>query len=91
MQDLAEYWQHEFDWRKVEAEINAYDNYKLLVNGVDVHFIHQRSSAPDAIPLIFTHGWPGSVFEAFKIIKLLTSPSNAPDSRNPLCRLHASS
>ncbi len=74
MQELAEYWQHQFAWQKAEDKINAYKNYKLLVNGIDLHFIHERSSDPTAIPLIFIHGWPGSFVEAFKIIGMLTKP-----------------
>ena len=74
MQELAHYWEHEFDWRKAEAKLNSYHNYKLFVNGIDVHFIHERSPDPNAIPLIFIHGWPGSIIESFKIIRLLTHP-----------------
>ena len=77
-QELAHYWQHDFDWQKAEDKINSYKNYKLLLNGIDVHFIHQRSPNPDAIPLIFIHGWPGSFVEAFKIIGLLTNPGTTP-------------
>jgi len=72
-QELAEYWRNEFDWRKAEAQLNSFKQYKLRVNGIDLHFIHERSHDPDAIPLIFSHGWPGSFVEAFKIIPLLTA------------------
>lgn len=86
-QELADYWENEFDWRKPEAKINSYHNYKLEVNGIDVHFIHERSSDPGAIPLIFTHGWPGSFMEVLKIIGPLTQTGRLllqvqPDSIN---------
>ena len=77
-QELAKYWQHDFDWRQSEARINSFHNYKLLVNGIDVHFIHEQSPDPNALPLIFTHGWPGSFLESLKLIKLLTQPSEVP-------------
>ena len=74
VQDLADYWQHKYDWRQAEKTINSFLNYKVQVNGIDLHFLHERSSDPDATPLIFTHGWPGSFVEAFHIIKKLTTP-----------------
>jgi len=68
VQDLAKYWQHQYDWRKAEATINSFSNYKLQINGIELHFVHERSSDPAAIPLIFSHGWPGSFVEAFHIM-----------------------
>ena len=73
LQELAEYWETKFDWQKAEAHINSFSQYKLKVNGIDLHFVHEQSSDPEAIPLIFSHGWPGSFMEAFKIIPRLTA------------------
>lgn len=69
-----DYWLNTFDWRKAEESLNCFANYELTVNDIDLHFIHERSSDPDAIPLILSHGWPGSIYEFHKIIKKLTSP-----------------
>ena len=72
--ELVAYWRDEFDWRAQEAALNAFDQYKTQIDGIDVHFIHQRSPVEDALPLIITHGWPGSVAEFMKIIGPLTDP-----------------
>lgn len=77
LQELAEYWQNTFDWRKAEASLNSFANFELNVNGIELHFIHERSSDPDAIPILLSHGWPGSVFEFHKIIPKLTDPGEA--------------
>ncbi|CAL5229171.1 g12446 [Coccomyxa viridis] len=74
IQELAHYWEKEYDWRKAEAHINSFANYEMEVNGIELHFVHERSSDPNAIPLIFSHGWPGSFIEAFKMIRKLTDP-----------------
>lgn len=74
LQELLEYWQTEFDWRAQEAQLNAFDQYTTEVDGLPLHFIHQRSPNPDAIPLLMVHGWPGSVSEFAKIIGPLTDP-----------------
>ncbi|KAK9917222.1 hypothetical protein WJX75_001993 [Coccomyxa subellipsoidea] len=74
VKELAEYWQNTFDWRKAEASLNSFANYEMLVNGIELHFIHERSSDPDATPIVLSHGWPGSVFEFHKIIRKLTTP-----------------
>ena len=71
---LLGYWRDEFDWRAQERRLNAFDQYKTVIDGLDIHFIHQRSAEPDAIPLIITHGWPGSIAEFMKIIGPLTDP-----------------
>ena len=63
MQELARYWTTEYDWRKVEAKLNALPQFTTEIDGVNVHFIHVRSPHEDALPLIMTHGWPGSVIE----------------------------
>lgn len=71
---LIEYWQNDFDWRAQERQLNQFDQFKTEVDGLDMHFIHQRSSNPNAIPLMMVHGWPGSISEFVKIIGPLTEP-----------------
>ena len=84
MQQLAEYWQTGYDWRKCEAKLNALPQFLTEIDGLDIHFIHVRSKHENALPLIVTHGWPGSVLEQLKIIDPLTSPTDhggsAPDA-----------
>jgi Epoxide hydrolase N terminus len=63
LQDLVRYWGTGYDWRKAEAKLNALPQFITTIDGVDIHFIHVRSRHPNALPLIVTHGWPGSVFE----------------------------
>jgi pimeloyl-ACP methyl ester carboxylesterase len=75
VQDLATYWATEYDWRPVEARLNALPQFTTEVDGLDVHFLHVRSPQPDALPLIVSHGWPGSIIEQLKIIEPLTNPS----------------
>ncbi|MDB5094979.1 MAG: Epoxide hydrolase, partial [Candidatus Eremiobacteraeota bacterium] len=75
MQALARYWASDYDWRKCEAKLNAIPQYLTEIDGVDVHFIHVRSKHENALPLIITHGWPGSIIEQTKIIGLLTDPT----------------
>jgi pimeloyl-ACP methyl ester carboxylesterase len=75
MRKLAEYWANRYDWRKVEARLNALPQFVTNIDGVDIHFIHVRSKHPDALPLIVTHGWPGSIIEELKIIEPLTNPT----------------
>ena len=75
MQELARYWATEYDWRKVEAKLNALPNFITEIDGVDIHFVHVRSKHEDALPLIVSHGWPGSVIEQLKIIDPLTNPT----------------
>src|ERR1700749_2629175 len=75
VQDLARYWATEYDWRGCEAKLNALPQFMTEIDGLDIHFIHVRSSQPDALPLIVSHGWPGSVIEQLKIIEPLTSPA----------------
>lgn len=70
--ELAAHWADEYDWRAREAALNRFDQYVTEIDGLDIHFIHQRSSNPDALPLIITHGWPGSVVEFTKVIEPLT-------------------
>lgn len=75
MQDLVRYWGTEYDWRKAEAKLNALPQFITTIDGVDIHFIHVRSKHPNALPLIITHGWPGSVIEQLKVIGPLTDPT----------------
>ena len=75
--ELVEYWRDEYDWRRAEAMLNAFDNFLTEVDGTRVHFIHARSPEPDALPLIVTHGWPGSVVEFMEIIGPLSDPRAA--------------
>jgi pimeloyl-ACP methyl ester carboxylesterase len=74
MQELARYWSTEYDWRRCEAALNALPQFKTEIDGVDVHFIHVRSPHPGALPLIMTHGWPGSVVELLGTVGPLTDP-----------------
>jgi pimeloyl-ACP methyl ester carboxylesterase len=75
MQELARYWASDYDWRKCEAKLNALPQFVTEIDGLDIHFIHLRSKHKDALPLIVTHGWPGSVIEQLKIIEPLTNPT----------------
>ena len=75
MQDLASYWATEYDWRKCESKLNSLPHFITEIDGLDIHFIHVRSKHEDALPLIVTHGWPGSIIEQVKIIDPLTNPT----------------
>src|SRR5471032_3049351 len=75
MQKLARYWATDYDWRKVEARLNALPNFVTEIDGLDIHFIHVRSKHENALPVIVTHGWPGSIIEQLKIIDPLTNPT----------------
>jgi pimeloyl-ACP methyl ester carboxylesterase len=74
-QALARYWATDYDWRKCEARLNALPNFITEIDGLDIHFIHVRSKHENALPLIVTHGWPGSVVEQLKIVEPLTNPT----------------
>ncbi len=75
MQALASYWVTEYDWRKVEARLNALPQFITTIDGLDIHFIHVRSKEKNALPVIITHGWPGSIIEELKIVDPLTNPT----------------
>jgi hypothetical protein len=75
IQRLAQYWGAGYDWRKVEARLNALPQFVTEIDGLDIHFIHVRSKQENALPLIVTHGWPGSIIEQIKIIDPLTNPT----------------
>jgi hypothetical protein len=74
LQELVRYWGTDYDWRKAEAKLNALPQFLTMIDDVDVHFVHVRSRHPNALPLIMTHGWPGSVFELLKTVGPLTDP-----------------
>src|SRR5215207_8334290 len=75
VQNIARYWATEYDWRKVEAKLNSYPQFITNIDGLDIHFIHVRSKHENALPVIVTHGWPGSIIEQLKIIDPLTDPT----------------
>ena len=75
MQELARFWTSEYEWRRAEAKLNALPQFKTEIDGLDVHFIHVRSKHEDALPLIMTHGWPGSVIELLETVGPLTDPT----------------
>ena len=75
LKELVAYWQQKFDWRAAERRLNQFDQFTTTIDGLDIHFIHQRSKNPNAVPIAITHGWPGSIVEFTKIIPLLTDPA----------------
>ncbi|MDQ3234637.1 MAG: epoxide hydrolase N-terminal domain-containing protein, partial [Pseudobdellovibrionaceae bacterium] len=75
MQELVRYWRTDYDWRKAEAKLNALPQFVTNIDGLDIHFVHIRSKHPNAMPLIMTHGWPGSIFELIKVVGPLTDPT----------------
>jgi pimeloyl-ACP methyl ester carboxylesterase len=75
MRALAQYWQSDYDWRKFEARLNSLPQFVTSIDGLDIHFIHVRSKHPGALPVIITHGWPGSIVEQMKVIDPLTNPT----------------
>ncbi len=87
--DLARYWEHEYDWRVSESALNRFDQYVTELDGLDIHFIHQRSPHNDALPLLITHGWPGSIVEFHKVIEPLSNPTahggHAEDAFHVVC------
>lgn len=84
MKDLVNYWQSGYDWRKQEAELNKFPQFKMHVAGIDLHFIHakgaNRPSGSPSRPLLLMHGWPGSIVEFLELIPMLTAPENAEDA-----------
>ena len=75
LQDLARYWATDYDWRKCEAKLNALPQFITEIDGLDIHFIHVRSKHKGALPVIITHGWPGSILEQIKLVGPLTDPT----------------
>tara|TARA_R110001583_G_scaffold195551_1_gene376008 strand:+ start:19782 stop:20936 length:1155 start_codon:yes stop_codon:yes gene_type:complete len=76
MKELSDYWLNDFEWRKQEQLLNSFDQYIATIDGVNIHFIHVRGKGPNPTPLIISHGWPGSIWEMYKIIPLLTDPGS---------------
>ena len=76
MKELADYWQHTYDWRKHEAELNTFAHFKAQIDGLGIHFIHERGKGPRPMPIILTHGWPGSFCEMLKVIPRLSDPES---------------
>jgi microsomal epoxide hydrolase len=74
-QELTAYWRNEYDWRAQEARLNAFPQFRTEIDGHDLHFLHVRSAVPDALPLVLTHGWPGSIVEFLDVIGPLTDPA----------------
>ena len=75
IKELCEYWRTDFDWRAQEKKLNAFNHFKSVVDGLDIHFIHEKGNGPNPIPLVITHGWPSTFFEMTKIIPLLADPA----------------
>jgi hypothetical protein len=75
LRELVTYWRTSFDWRAQERRLNQMPQFKTRIDGLDIHFVHQRSTHTDALPLVFVHGWPGSIVEVTKIIGPLTEPT----------------
>ena len=76
MKELTNYWQHQYDWRKQEEELNTFAQFKAEIDGVKIHFIHERGKGPNPTPIILLHGWPDSFYRMHKIIPLLTDPAS---------------
>jgi epoxide hydrolase len=89
IKEVCRYWLEEYDWRQREAQLNRFAQFTTPVDGVDIHFVHVRSPHPNAMPLIMTHGWPGSIVEFHKVIEPLTNPTahggNAADAFHLIC------
>jgi pimeloyl-ACP methyl ester carboxylesterase len=85
LQDLCGYWADGYDWRKAEARLNEFPQFRTEIDGLGIHFLHVRSRHPDALPLLLTHGWPGSVFEFLKVIEPLTDPDDPADAFHVVC------
>jgi epoxide hydrolase len=85
LRELCGYWADGYDWRATEARLNALPQFRTVIDGLAIHFIHVRSLRPDALPLILTHGWPGSVVEFMKVIGPLSAPDDADDAFHVVC------
>jgi epoxide hydrolase len=75
LRDLCRYWAEEYNWRHHESELNRFAQYRTRVDGAQLHFLHVRSPEPDALPLVMTHGWPGSIVEFIKVLGLTLGPT----------------
>jgi epoxide hydrolase len=85
LRELCEYWATRYDWRATEARLNAFPQFHTEIDGLGIHFLHVRSPHPDALPLVLTHGWPGSVVEFLKVIGPLTDPPDPADAFHVVC------
>ncbi|MBN6034753.1 epoxide hydrolase family protein [Amycolatopsis sp. 195334CR] len=85
LRELCEYWATGYDWRRVEARLNALPQFKTDIDGLGIHFLHVRSPHPDAVPLVLTSGWPGSIVEFLKVIEPLTDPPDPADAFHVVC------
>jgi epoxide hydrolase len=85
LQELCAYWAREYDWRAAEARLNGLPQFRTSIDGLGIHFVHVRSPHPDALPLIITHGWPGSIVEYLKVIEPLTNPPDPADAFHVVC------
>ena len=89
VREIKEHWEHDYDWRRAEAAINAFEQFTTPIDGIDIHFIHARSPEPNALPLVMTHGWPGSIVEFLKVIEPLRDPArhggDAADAFHVVC------
>src|SRR5689334_20274752 len=89
VRDLCDYWATKYDWRATEARLNRFPQFRTEVDGLDIHFLHVRSPHEDALPLVITHGWPGSIVEFHKVIEPLTDPTahggDAADAFHVVC------
>jgi hypothetical protein len=90
LQDLARYWATDYDWRKCEAKLNALPQFTTEIDGLDIHFIHVRSKHKGALPVIVTHGWPGSILEQIKLVGPRRTPSTSLSRRSPVTGSRAS-
>lgn len=84
-QELCAYWRTAYDWRAAEARINSVPQFRMEIDGLDIHFLHARSPHPDAMPLLISHGWPGSVVEFLDLIRPLTEPADPADAFHVVC------
>ena len=85
LQEFCRYWREEYDWRAVEARLNEVGQFTTRIDGLDLHFLHARSPHPDALPLVLTHGWPGSVREFLDLVEPLTNPPDPADAFHVVC------
>jgi hypothetical protein len=85
VQELCAYWGSTYDWRTTEARLNAFGSYRTQLDDLGVHFLHVRSPEAGSLPLILTHGWPGSIVEFHKVIGPLTDPASAPITTSTRC------
>ena len=89
VREIKAYWTHDYDWRRAESAINGFEQFTTTIDGLDIHFIHARSPEPNALPLVMTHGWPGSIVEFLKVIEPLRDPArhggDAADAFHVVC------